>query len=87
MTDAKAQLVQSWLTKAQHDLASACVLAATNPPLLAPLGQVGRVQPFATEQRTDLPTPCAPVDFFQYAQRSPMDFFHLIHVKIADRFS
>jgi HEPN domain-containing protein len=34
MTDAKAQLVQSWLTKAQHDLASACVLAATNPPLL-----------------------------------------------------
>ena len=28
MTDAKAQLVRSWLTKAQHDLASAHVLAA-----------------------------------------------------------
>jgi HEPN domain-containing protein len=34
MTDAKAQLVQSWLTKAQHDLASARVLAASDPPLL-----------------------------------------------------
>lgn len=34
MTDAKAQLVQSWLTKAHHDLASARVLAASNPPLL-----------------------------------------------------
>ena len=34
MTDAKAQLVQSWLTKAQHDLASARVLAASEPPLL-----------------------------------------------------
>ena len=34
MTDAKAQLVQSWLTRAQHDLASARVLAASDPPLL-----------------------------------------------------
>jgi HEPN domain-containing protein len=34
MTDAKAQLVQSWLTKAQHDLASARVLAASGPSLL-----------------------------------------------------
>ena len=34
MTDAKAQLVQSWLTKAQHDLASARVLATSDPPLL-----------------------------------------------------
>jgi len=34
MTDAKAQLVRSWLTKAQHDLASARVLAASEPPLL-----------------------------------------------------
>ena len=34
MTDAKAQLVCSWLTKAKHDLASARVLAASNPPLL-----------------------------------------------------
>ncbi|MEW6405698.1 MAG: HEPN domain-containing protein [Chloroflexota bacterium] len=34
MTDAKVRLVQSWLTKAQHDLASACVLAASDPPLL-----------------------------------------------------
>ena len=33
MTDAKAQLVRSWLTKAQHDLASARVLAASDPPL------------------------------------------------------
>ena len=34
MSDAKAQLVQSWLTRAQHDLASARVLAASDPPLL-----------------------------------------------------
>jgi HEPN domain-containing protein len=34
MTNAKAQLVQSWLTKAQHDLASAHVLAASEPPWL-----------------------------------------------------
>jgi len=34
MTDAKAQLVRGWLTKAQHDLASARVLAANAPPLL-----------------------------------------------------
>ena len=34
MTDAKAQLVQRWLTRAQHDLASARVLAASDPPLL-----------------------------------------------------
>jgi HEPN domain-containing protein len=34
MTDAKAELVRSWLTKAQHDLASARVLAASKPPLL-----------------------------------------------------
>jgi len=34
MTSAKAQLVGSWLTKAQHDLASARVLAASDPPLL-----------------------------------------------------
>ncbi len=34
MTDAKAQLVQSWLTKAQHDLASARVLATSDLPLL-----------------------------------------------------
>ena len=34
MTDAKAQLVRNWLTKAQHDLTSARVLAASNPPLL-----------------------------------------------------
>lgn len=34
MTDAKMQLVQSWLTKAQRDLASARVLAAHTPPLL-----------------------------------------------------
>lgn len=34
MTDAKTQLVQSWLTKAQHDLASAHVLSTANPPIL-----------------------------------------------------
>jgi HEPN domain-containing protein len=34
MTDAKAQLVRSWLIKAKHDLASARVLAASTPPLL-----------------------------------------------------
>jgi HEPN domain-containing protein len=34
MTNAKTQLVQSWLTKAQHDLASAQVLSKANPPLL-----------------------------------------------------
>ena len=34
MNEAKRQLVQSWLTKAQHDLASARVLAASSPPLL-----------------------------------------------------
>lgn len=34
MTDAKMQLVQSWLIKAQHDLTSARVLAAHTPPLL-----------------------------------------------------
>ena len=34
MTDAKAQLVYSWLTKAKRDLASARVLAANAPPLL-----------------------------------------------------
>jgi len=33
MTDAKAQLVRSWLIKAKHDLASARVLAASTPPL------------------------------------------------------
>ena len=34
MTDAKAELVRSWLTKARNDLASARVLAASKPPLL-----------------------------------------------------
>lgn len=34
MNEAKRQLVQNWLTKAQHDLASARVLAASSPPLL-----------------------------------------------------
>lgn len=34
MNNAKAQLVLSWLTKAKHDLASARVLAASDPPLL-----------------------------------------------------
>ena len=34
MTDAKTEWVRSWLTKAQHDLASARVLAANTPPLL-----------------------------------------------------
>jgi HEPN domain-containing protein len=34
MTEAKEQLVRGWLTKAQHDLASARVLAASTPPLL-----------------------------------------------------
>ena len=34
MTDAKEQLVESWLVRAQHDLASSRVLAANNPPLL-----------------------------------------------------
>jgi len=34
MTDAKAQLVRSWLIKAKHDLASARVLTASSPPLL-----------------------------------------------------
>jgi HEPN domain-containing protein len=34
MTDAKVQLVRSWLIKAKHDLASARVLAASTPPLL-----------------------------------------------------
>ena len=34
MNEAKRQLVQSWLIKAQHDLASARVLAASDPPLL-----------------------------------------------------
>jgi HEPN domain-containing protein len=34
MTDAKTELVRSWLTKAQHDLASARVLAASEPALL-----------------------------------------------------
>jgi HEPN domain-containing protein len=34
MTNAKAQLVRSWLSKAQHDLGSARVLAASDPPLL-----------------------------------------------------
>ena len=34
MNEAKRQLVQSWLTKAQHDLASARVLAASTEPLL-----------------------------------------------------
>ena len=34
MTDAKSQLTRNWLIKAQHDLASARVLAASNPPLL-----------------------------------------------------
>ncbi|MBN1508671.1 MAG: HEPN domain-containing protein [Sedimentisphaerales bacterium] len=34
MMDAKAQLVRSWLTKAKHDLASACLLATSQPPLL-----------------------------------------------------
>lgn len=34
MSEAKRQLVRSWLTKAQRDLASARVLAASSPPLL-----------------------------------------------------
>lgn len=34
MTDAKAHLVRSWMIKAQRDLASARVLAASDPPLL-----------------------------------------------------
>ncbi|MCA9934128.1 MAG: HEPN domain-containing protein [Ardenticatenaceae bacterium] len=34
MTDAKTLLVQNWLTKAQHDLESARVLAANERPLL-----------------------------------------------------
>jgi len=34
MNEAKRQLVRSWLTKAQRDLASARVLAASRPPLL-----------------------------------------------------
>jgi HEPN domain-containing protein len=34
MTDGKAQLVCSWLTRAKHDLASARVPAASDPPLL-----------------------------------------------------
>jgi HEPN domain-containing protein len=34
MNEAKRRLVQSWLTKAQHDLASARVLAASAEPLL-----------------------------------------------------
>ena len=34
MTDAKAELVRSWLTKARRDLASARVLAASEPALL-----------------------------------------------------
>lgn len=34
MNEAKRQLVQSWLTKAQRDLASARVLAASQPALL-----------------------------------------------------
>ncbi len=34
MNEAKRQLVRSWLTKAQRDLASARVLAASSPPLL-----------------------------------------------------
>ncbi|PKO22286.1 MAG: hypothetical protein CVU38_10255 [Chloroflexi bacterium HGW-Chloroflexi-1] len=34
MNEAQRQLVQSWLTKAQRDLASARVLAAHDKPLL-----------------------------------------------------
>lgn len=34
MTDAKVQLVRSWLTKASRDLASARVLSASEPALL-----------------------------------------------------
>lgn len=34
MTDAKTHLVRSWMIKAQRDLASARVLAASDPPLL-----------------------------------------------------
>ncbi len=34
MIDAKAELVRSWLIKARRDLASARVLAASEPPLL-----------------------------------------------------
>lgn len=34
MNEAKRQLIQSWLIKAQHDLASAHVLAANDSPLL-----------------------------------------------------
>ena len=34
MTDAKSQLTRNWLIKEQHDLASARVLATSNPPLL-----------------------------------------------------
>jgi HEPN domain-containing protein len=34
MIEAKTKLVRSWLLKAKHDLASAKVLATSNPPLL-----------------------------------------------------
>lgn len=34
MNEAKRQLIQSWLIKAQHDLASADVLSQSNLPLL-----------------------------------------------------
>lgn len=34
MIEAKRQLVRNWLTRAQHDLMSARVLAASEPPLL-----------------------------------------------------
>lgn len=34
MNEAKSQLTQSWLTKAQHDLASADVLSQSQLPLL-----------------------------------------------------
>jgi HEPN domain-containing protein len=34
MNEAKRQLIQSWLIKAQHDLASAHILAAHDSPLL-----------------------------------------------------
>ncbi len=34
MSDAKRQLVLNWVSKAQHDLASARVLSKADPPLL-----------------------------------------------------
>ena len=53
MNEAKRQLVLSWMTKAQHDLASAEVLATADPPLLdtaiypesLKLGDMSKVSP------------------------------------------